>query len=128
MQIGNETLQSEEDTANADVRHIDMREMMSFNGEGEEGSTPRSRTRARQGRAGVEGSWAGGGPQLEASVETVKKPRRNAGARDGDTSDPVFSSGNSRLFDSAGDVLTPRKVALSRHGPRQGESGASRSR
>ena len=52
-------------------------------------------------------------------METVKKPRRNAGeVRDGDTSDPVFSSGNSRLFDMAGDVLTPRKVALSRHGPR----------
>ena len=118
MQIGNETLQSAEDAANADIRHVDMREMMSFNGEGGQGSTPRSRTRARQGRAGVEGSRAGGGPQLEASVETVKKPRRNAGARDGDTSDPVFSSGNSRLFESAGDVLTPRKVALSRHGPR----------
>lgn len=29
MKIGNETLQSEEDTANADIRHIDMR--MSFN-------------------------------------------------------------------------------------------------
>ena len=116
MQIGNETLQSAEDAANADIRHIDMR--MSFNGAGEQGSTPRSRTRARQGRTGAEGSRAGGGPQLEASVETVKKPRRNAGARDGDISDPVFSSGNSRLFESAGDVLTPRKVALSRHGPR----------
>ena len=50
-------------------------------------------------------------------METVKKPRQRG--RDNSTSeDVVFSSGNSKLFDMAGDVLTPRKVALSRHGPR----------